>query len=63
VAAGGDAGTPVSLDGTGPAADEFRAIASRLVDDVAPPTSMAGCSARMLSMVAAALDARDTART
>ena len=63
VAAGGDAGTPVSLDGTGPAADEFRAIATRLVDDIAPPTSMAGCSARMLSMVAAALDARDAAPT
>ncbi len=57
VAAGGDAGAPVALAGTGAAADEFRAIARRLVDDVAPPASMAGCSARMLQMVTAALDA------
>ena len=57
VAAGGDAGAPVAIAGTGPAADEFRAIAKRLIDDVAPPASMAGCSARMLQMVTAALDA------
>ena len=42
-------GAPVSLDGTGPAADEFRAIARKIVDEVAPPVNMAGCSARMLS--------------
>ena len=59
VSAGGDAGTPVSLDGVGPAADEFRAIARRLVEDIAPPANMAGCSARMLGLVAAALDAKD----
>ena len=58
VSAGGDVGAPVSLDGTGPAADEFRKIARRIVDEVAPPTNMAGCSARMLSLVTAALDAR-----
>jgi len=57
VAAGGDAGTPVALAGSGRAADEFRAIARRIVDEVAPPANMAGCSARMLQMVAAALDA------
>ena len=62
VAAGGDAGAPVALDGTGAAADEFRAIARRIVEEVAPPTNMAGCSARMLSMVAAALDANDAAK-
>jgi ATP-binding protein involved in chromosome partitioning len=61
VAAGGDAGAPVSLDGEGPAADEFRAIARRIIDEVAPPTNMAGCSARMLGLVAAALDAKDQA--
>ncbi len=61
VAAGGDAGAPVSLDGVGPAADQFRAIARQIIDQVAPPTNMAGCSARMLSMVAAALDARPAA--
>jgi ATP-binding protein involved in chromosome partitioning len=61
VAAGGDAGAPVALDGIGPAADEFRAIARLIVDEIAPPTNMAGCSARMLNMVAAALDAKDAA--
>ena len=61
VAAGGDTGAPVSLDGVGPAADQFRAIARQIIDQVAPPTNMAGCSARMLSMVAAALDARPAA--
>ena len=59
VAAGGDAGVPVALDGTGPAAEVFRAIARRIVDDIAPPTNMAGCSARMLDLVNAALDAKD----
>ena len=61
VSAGGDAGTPVSLAGTGLAANEFRAIAQRIVDEVAPPTNMAGCSARMLNLAAAALDAHDAA--
>ncbi|MEI6402816.1 MAG: P-loop NTPase [Actinomycetota bacterium] len=59
VAAGGDTGQPVSLAGTGAAADEFRRIARLIIDEVAPPTNMAGCSARMLDMVAAALDAAD----
>jgi ATP-binding protein involved in chromosome partitioning len=58
VAAGGDAGTPVALHGQGPAADAFRAIARRIVEDIAPPTNMSGCSARMLAAVEAALDAR-----
>jgi ATP-binding protein involved in chromosome partitioning len=62
VSAGGDTGHPVALDGTGPAADEFRAIARLIVDEVAPPTNMAGCSARMLQMVSAALDANDSAK-
>ncbi len=61
VAAGGDAGTPVSLDGTGAAADMFRAIARRIIDYVAPPTNMAGCSARLIGLVNAALDAKDAA--
>ena len=59
VAAGGDTGQPVALAGTGLAADEFRRIARLIIDEVAPPTNMAGCSARMLDMVAAALDAAD----
>jgi ATP-binding protein involved in chromosome partitioning len=59
VSAGGDAGAPVALDGTGAAADEFRAIARRIIDDIAPPTNMAGCSARMLSLVEDALAVKD----
>ena len=62
VAAGGDAGAPVALGGVGAAADQFRAIARRIVEEIAPPTNMAGCSARMLSMVSAALDAKDDAK-
>jgi ATP-binding protein involved in chromosome partitioning len=56
VSAGGDAGSPVVL-GDGDAAEALRAIADRLVDDLAPPVAMAGCSARMLAAAAAALDA------
>jgi ATP-binding protein involved in chromosome partitioning len=59
VSAGGDSGSPVALDGTGAAAVEFRAIARRIIDDIAPPTNMAGCSARMLSLVEGALAAKD----
>ncbi len=63
VAAGGDAGTPIAIAGAGPAADEFRSIARAIIDEVAPPANMAGCSARMLSLVTAALDARDGAQS
>jgi ATP-binding protein involved in chromosome partitioning len=59
VAAGGDSGVPVSLDGVGAAADVFRSIAERIATDIAPAVNMAGCSARMLDMVSAALDAAD----
>jgi len=64
VAAGGDTGEPVAIVGTGPAADVFRAIARRIVDDIAPPVEaidMAGCSARLFDTVNAAfadLDAK-----
>jgi ATP-binding protein involved in chromosome partitioning len=63
VAAGGDAGRPVAIAGDGLAAAEFRAIARKIVDEVAPPVNMAGCSARMLSLVAAALDAADQTKS
>ena len=63
VAAGGDAGQPVAIAGVGLAAAEFRAIARKIVDEVAPPVNMAGCSARMLSLVAAALDASDQSKS
>lgn len=56
VALGGDEGRPVSVHGDGPAAQAFGAIARRIVDETAPPAAMAGCSARMLAAVAAALD-------
>jgi ATP-binding protein involved in chromosome partitioning len=54
VAAGGDAGTPVAL-GDGPAAEAFRALARRLVDEAPQVDAMAGCSARILERVEAAL--------
>ena len=59
VAAGGDAGTPAVLS-PGAAADAFRAIVRRIVDDIAPPVSMAGCSARMLERAEAALGPKTT---
>src|SRR4051795_1835678 len=55
VALGGDSGQPVAL-GDGPAADAFRAIAARIVEEAVPPVAMAGCSARMLEAAVAALD-------
>jgi ATP-binding protein involved in chromosome partitioning len=61
VSAAGDAGEPVVLRGTGLAADAFRAIAARIVSDIAPPVNMAGCSARMLTLMVAALESRDEA--
>ena len=57
VGIGGDAGVPVAMSATGgPAADVFHAIAQRIIDDIAPPVNMAGCSARMLAAAAAAFD-------
>jgi ATP-binding protein involved in chromosome partitioning len=58
VSAGGDAGEPVVL-GASPAAEAFRRIADRLVDEAVPPAAMAGCSARMLDAAVAALDAAE----
>jgi ATP-binding protein involved in chromosome partitioning len=62
VAAGGDMGRPVAL-GEGPAADAFRAIADRLVEEYVPPVEMAGCSARMLDAALAALDEKPSPTT
>jgi ATP-binding protein involved in chromosome partitioning len=58
VSAGGDTGQPIAL-GDGPAAEAFRDIARRIVDEVVPPVQMAGCTARMLHAAEAALDALD----
>ena len=63
VSAGGDAGRPITLDDgdtAGPAARSFTAIAERLNVEVptgpaAEGVDMAGCSARMLAAVDAAL--------
>jgi ATP-binding protein involved in chromosome partitioning len=55
VSAGGDDGEPVVL-GDGLAADAFRAIADRIFDEAVPPSEMAGCSARMMDAMVAALD-------
>jgi ATP-binding protein involved in chromosome partitioning len=54
VSAAGDAGTPAVL-GAGAAADALRALVRRIVEEVAPPVSMSGCTARMLERVEAAL--------
>jgi ATP-binding protein involved in chromosome partitioning len=59
VADGGDHGRPIAL-GDGPAAEAFRALADRVVEEAVPPVEMAGCSARMLDAAAAALDALDS---
>ena len=58
---GGDSGAPVVL-GEGPAATALREVAERIVEEAVPPTAMAGCSARMLESVVAALDEVDAAR-
>jgi ATP-binding protein involved in chromosome partitioning len=55
VSAGGDAGEPVVLAGTGPAAHAFRALAAKIVNETVPPVAMAGCSARLLDAVEVAL--------
>ena len=52
-----------ALDGRGRAAEVFRDIARRIVDDVAPPANMSGCSARMLGLVEQALAAKDASAT
>jgi ATP-binding protein involved in chromosome partitioning len=58
VALGGDEGHPIAL-GDGPAAEAFRLLASRIVEEAVPPVEMAGCSARVLEAAVAALDALD----
>jgi ATP-binding protein involved in chromosome partitioning len=54
VSAGGDVGEPAVL-GEGPAADALRSIVRVLLDEAVPPVDMAGCSARLLEKVEAAL--------
>src|SRR4051812_19025285 len=58
VSAGGDSGEPEVL-GDSRAAQAFRDIAERLVTEAVPPAELAGCSARMMDLALAALDAED----
>lgn len=58
VSGGGDSGEPAAL-GSGPAATELRAIAAAIAEEHVPPVEMAGCSARLLDAMTAALDATD----
>ncbi len=60
VADGGDHGRPVAL-AEGPAAEAFRDIARRMIDEIIPPADLAGCSARLMGAVDAALAAADAA--
>ena len=55
VATGGDEGAPVVLeDVSGPAAEAFRAITDRLLEEV-PPVDMASCTARIFEAAEQAL--------
>lgn len=58
VSDGGDQGEPASLR-EGAAATEFRSIVTAIAEEHVPPVEMAGCSARLLDAVTAALDAVD----
>lgn len=55
VAAGGDEGAPAALALDGPVAAAFAAVADRVVEEIFPPVEMAGCTARLLDSVEAAL--------
>jgi ATP-binding protein involved in chromosome partitioning len=55
VAAGGDTGQPAALADEGAIAGAFAAIADRIATDAMPIVEMAGCTARMLESVEAAL--------
>jgi ATP-binding protein involved in chromosome partitioning len=46
VAAGGDTGQPVVLDGIGKAAEVFSRIASHIIEETPDNDDMNGCSAR-----------------
>jgi ATP-binding protein involved in chromosome partitioning len=53
VSQGGDEGEPAALARPGsPAGQAFHDLAGRVVDDLLPPIEMAGCTARLLDLVA-----------
>ncbi len=58
VATGGDAGDPVVLK-EGPAASAYKEIVENLINELAPPIDMDGCSARLLDAVESALKEAD----
>jgi ATP-binding protein involved in chromosome partitioning len=55
VAVGGDTGAPVALRPDDPAGDAFSALADVIAAQEVPATEMAGCTARLLDTVEAAL--------
>ncbi|HEX5265171.1 MAG TPA: Mrp/NBP35 family ATP-binding protein [Acidimicrobiales bacterium] len=64
VVAGGDPGSPVVLSGSSesPVVAAFEAVAERMVTDVMPVVELAGCTARMLENVEAAVAAGSSPR-
>jgi ATP-binding protein involved in chromosome partitioning len=55
VSQGGDTGRPVAIDAPGSAAGTaFAELAGRITDELLPPIEMAGCTARLLALVAEA---------
>ena len=54
VSAGGDTGQPVAMS-DGPASRAFHQIATRIVEEIAPPLDMAACSASALNEVPVSL--------
>ncbi|MEM9609484.1 MAG: Mrp/NBP35 family ATP-binding protein [Actinomycetota bacterium] len=56
VSSGADAGEPATITAEGRAVDAIRSIVDQLVESVAPPIEMEGCTARLLASVEAALD-------
>ena len=55
VALGGDSGEPAVLNGEGPVAAAFEALADRILSEAIPPVEMASCTARLFEQVEAAL--------
>jgi hypothetical protein len=58
MAAAGDAGTPVA-GGSGVLADTFAELARVVAEEVAPVLSAAGCTARLMERVEAAVAQSD----
>lgn len=63
VSHGGDIGAPVSVsDPNSVVGQAFATLAARIVEDIAPPVDMGGCSARMLAAIEAAVGPADKVR-